>query len=56
MLPDIPGSSGTTQSIKHNDGSVITVQQMTSCDRVTSDCKQDSTGSCILDENGTRHL
>lgn len=53
------GSSGTTQNLKHtfpkiilNDGSVIAVQQMTSCDRVTNDCKQDSTGSCILDEDG----
>lgn len=38
-----------------NDGSIIAVQQMTSCYRVNpDDCLQDSTGSCVLDEDGNK--
>ena len=35
-----------------NDGAVLTIQQKTSCNRTNTGCKQDSTGSCIKDENG----
>ena len=35
-----------------NDGSILIVQQATSCQRVNTGCKQDATGSCIRDENG----
>ena len=35
-----------------NDGSVLTIQQKTSCRRTNTGCKQDSSGNCIKDENG----
>lgn len=34
-----------------NDGTIMTVYQNTACTRQSNDCKQDATGSCILDEN-----
>ena len=35
-----------------NDGAVLSVVQMSSCNRVNNDCKQDSNGNCIVDADG----
>ena len=55
------GSGTTTLAVNQtypkiilNDGAIIALQQMTACERITNDCKQDSTGSCILDEDGNK--
>ena len=45
-------SNMTHPKIILNDGAIIALLQMTACERITNDCKQDSTGSCILDEDG----
>ena len=35
-----------------NDGTVLSIQQMSSCYRVRNDCVQDSNGNCVTDADG----
>lgn len=35
-----------------NDGAIIFINQMTSCERTSTDCKRDADYNCIKDENG----
>ena len=41
-----------TARIITNDGAIIFINQMTSCERTSTDCKRDADYNCIKDENG----
>ena len=50
------GTSLPNAKIILNDGSLIAVNQMTSCERTFTDCKRDSDYNCIKDKDGNTEL
>lgn len=50
------GTSLPNAKIILNDGSLIAVHQLTSCERTSTDCKRDSDYNCIKDKDGNTEL
>ena len=50
------GTSLPNAKIILNDGSLIAVNQLTSCERTVTDCKRDSDYNCIKDKDGNTEL
>ena len=50
------GTNLSNSKIILNDGSLIAVNQLTSCERTSTDCKRDSDYNCIKDKDGNTEL